>query len=97
MQVVVGKEIPHLCKFLKYLVKYVHVMLILTPFTCSALNVRSSTLLYNHPGRQTEYVTVHVERDDKSAIIILKYGGVWQNQRILCFSIFFTQGMQKAL
>ena len=43
------------------------------------------------------YVTVHAERDHKSAILILKYGGVRQKRRILSFSIFFAQGMRKAL
>ena len=43
------------------------------------------------------YVTVHAERDHKSAILILRYGGVRQKWRILCFSIFFAQGMRKAL
>ena len=33
----------------------------------------------------------------KSAILILRYGGVRQKQRILSFSIFFAQGMRKAL
>ena len=43
------------------------------------------------------YVTVHAERDHKSAIVILRYGGVRQKRRILSFSIFFAQGMRKAL
>ena len=40
------------------------------------------------------YVTVHAERDHKSAIVILRYGGVRQKRRILSFSIFFAQGMR---
>ena len=43
------------------------------------------------------YVTVHAERDHKSAILILRYGGGRQNGRILCFLIFFAHGMRKAL
>ena len=39
-------------------------------------------------GCKEVYVTVHVERDHKSAILILRYGGVRQTQRILSFSIF---------
>ena len=46
---------------------------------------------------ECQYVTVHVERDHKSAILILRYGGIRQKRRILCFSIFFAQGMLKAL
>ena len=42
-------------------------------------------------------VTVHAERDHKSAILILRYGCGRQNRRILCLSIFFAQGMRKAL
>ena len=48
-------------------------------------------------GCKEVYVTVHAERDHKSAILILRYGGVRQKRRILCFSIFFAQGMRKAL
>ena len=43
------------------------------------------------------YVTVHAERDHKSAILILRYSGGRQNRQILCFFIFFAQGMRKAL
>ena len=49
------------------------------------------------PSSQRLYVTVHAETNHKSAILILRYGGGRQNQRIFCFFIFFAQGMRKAL
>ena len=58
-------------------------------YTCTTLwwsiHMHHLMVVYTHTP---PYVTVHAERDHKSAILILRYGGVRQKRRILSFSFF---------
>ena len=74
---------------------YLYIIMIIRTKTKTKGVVSDQTLSDNKVMQV--YVTVHAERDHKSAIVILRYGGVRQKRRILSFSIFFAQGMRKAL